>query len=134
MNLSLDQWRCLLTAALLLPWTAVLLKSQGYQKTLGAYSRARHTPANLSEEEAFEMAQAVSHMIDIAARYGLYRAKCLCRSLVLVRMLRNRGLTGDLVLGARIEDEKFGAHAWVNLDGQVVNDRPDVAGKFDPFT
>ena len=78
-------------------------------------------------------ARAICRLVDIAARYGPYRAKCLCRSLVSLKLMRASGLDGELVLGARIEDADFNAHAWVRLDGVVVNDRPDIDSRFQPF-
>jgi hypothetical protein len=53
--------------------------------------------------------------------------RCLARSLVLLRMLAGRGLSGTLVIGVRIEPD-FGAHAWVELDGRPLLDPIDAAG------
>ena len=98
-----------------------------------AYSHINKNSLEQSELAAIGYGKKLSRMIDVAARYGPYRAKCLCRSLVLIRLLRRRNLAGDLTLGAQLKDEKFGAHAWVSLYGQVVNDRSDVASTFSQF-
>lgn len=46
-------------------------------------------------------------------------AKCLVRSLVLVRMLARRGTPAQLVLGVK-PGTAFAAHAWVEVDGEPV--------------
>jgi hypothetical protein len=45
--------------------------------------------------------------------------RCLARSLVLTRMLANRGIPARLVIGARTAPD-FLAHAWVEYAGQPV--------------
>jgi hypothetical protein len=45
--------------------------------------------------------------------------RCVNRSLVLVRMLARRGVSTDLVIGVRAPSD-FGAHAWVELEGQPL--------------
>jgi hypothetical protein len=49
------------------------------------------------------------------------------RSLVLWALLRARGVVSQLCVGARCEGGVFSAHAWVEYEGVVLNDRPDVA-------
>ncbi len=46
---------------------------------------------------------------------------CLIDSLALARYLLRSGMRPDFVIGVR--DAPFSAHAWVALDGEVVNDR-----------
>jgi hypothetical protein len=45
--------------------------------------------------------------------------RCLARSLVLTRLLAQRGIPAKLVIGAQADPEFF-AHAWVECDGQPV--------------
>jgi hypothetical protein len=49
---------------------------------------------------------------------------CLQRSSVAVTMLRSRGVHAEMVIGAQRLPLK--AHAWVEVDGRVVNDKPEV--------
>jgi hypothetical protein len=53
---------------------------------------------------------------------------CLERSSVLVKMLRRRGLPAHMVIGA--QKLPFKAHAWVELDGAIINDRLVSREKF----
>jgi hypothetical protein len=50
--------------------------------------------------------------------------RCLQRSAVTACLLRKRGVCAQLVLGA--QQTPFKAHAWVEVDGHVVNDKPYV--------
>jgi hypothetical protein len=45
--------------------------------------------------------------------------RCLIRSLVVVRLLEQRGIPSRLVVGVRT-DPGFGAHAWVEHEGRPV--------------
>lgn len=72
-------------------------------------------------------------MIDLAARRGVFKANCLHRSLVLWWMLEMRGIRSELKFGARRLDGSFEAHAWVELDGRIINDAPDIREQFAPF-
>jgi len=47
---------------------------------------------------------------------------CLQRSVVAARLLRKYGVNGRLVIGYR--PSPFFSHAWVEVDGRVVNDSP----------
>ena len=62
------------------------------------------------------------------------RGNCLSQSLALVWLLRREGLTPTLRLGVRLQDAKFDAHAWVEDEGRVLNDTPDVHTRFAPLT
>ncbi len=66
----------------------------------------------------------VCRSVDRAAMYYVKRAWCLQRSATTVCLLRRRGVPAEMVIGA--ERMPFYAHAWVEVDGQVVNDHPDV--------
>lgn len=48
---------------------------------------------------------------------------CLQRSMCAARMLRARGVAARLVIGYR--PTPFFSHAWVEVDGRVVNDSPE---------
>jgi hypothetical protein len=51
-------------------------------------------------------------------------ALCLQRSAVTACLLRKYGVAGHLVIGAQQMPLK--AHAWVEVDGRVVNDKQYV--------
>jgi transglutaminase superfamily protein/coenzyme PQQ synthesis protein D (PqqD) len=68
------------------------------------------------------LATALSQAVDQAAAFYFKRAWCLQRSAVAMALLRLRGLPAKLVIG--IHQVPFHAHAWVELRGRVINDRP----------
>lgn len=47
---------------------------------------------------------------------------CLQRSVVAARLLKKYGIAAQLVIGYR--PSPFLSHAWVEVDGRVVNDSP----------
>jgi Transglutaminase-like superfamily len=49
---------------------------------------------------------------------------CLQRSAVATTLLRRYGIHAEMVIGAQRLPLK--AHAWVEVDGKVVNDKPEV--------
>jgi len=60
--------------------------------------------------------------VDEACVWYLKPAACLQRSAVATWLLRRHGVRADLVIGYR--PVPFESHAWVEVDGHVVNDRP----------
>ena len=71
--------------------------------------------------------------INRVKRYSLFRGNCLSQSLALASLLGRRGIQSSLRLGVRMTDSKFDAHAWVELDGRVLNDTQDVHTRFTPL-
>lgn len=78
-------------------------------------------------------ARRVARMVSIAANHGPYRASCLPRSLLTWWLLRRQGIATALLFGVNREGGAFSAHAWVELDGVVINDGPQVAKRHAPF-
>jgi len=59
------------------------------------------------------------------------RAECLAQSLVLGRLIVELGHRSVTVrIGVRPGEASLAAHAWVEVDGAVVNDAADVAARF----
>ncbi len=70
-------------------------------------------------------AQRICSAVDMACIWYWKEALCLQRSAATVCLLRQYGVPGQLVLGA--QQMPFKAHAWVEVAGQIVNDRPYTA-------
>jgi hypothetical protein len=66
----------------------------------------------------------------IARGAALYpgRALCLERSLALYHYLRRRGVAVEFRMG--VQTYPFGAHAWVEYRGHVINDVPEHVKRF----
>ena len=69
-----------------------------------------------------------------AASFGLFRPLCLVRSLGLRLLLEDAGISGAVVrVGVKVVDGHFIAHAWVEYNGAVVGDDPDVVASYQPL-
>jgi hypothetical protein len=95
-----------------------------------ALLRIEHAHANTIDAAH---AQHLSRLLDIAAHRLPVRSTCLTRSLALAWMLRRRGAAAHVRIGVRFASGTLDAHAWVELDGQPVNDRADVSTRFAAF-
>jgi prolyl oligopeptidase len=69
--------------------------------------------------------QQVCRAVDIACVLYFKRVLCLQRSATTTMLLRKYGYPAEFVIGARIVP--FKSHAWVELDGLIVNDRPYIS-------
>lgn len=77
--------------------------------------------------------QALAGLVNIAARHTVGPVTCLTRSLLLVWLLRRRGVRGQLRIGVRRIESGLAAHAWVEVDDMPVNDQADIGARFLPF-
>jgi len=63
--------------------------------------------------------------VDMACIWYWKEALCLQRSAATACLLKNYGVPARMVIGA--QQKPFRAHAWVEVDGRVVNDKPYVS-------
>ncbi|HSH16539.1 MAG TPA: lasso peptide biosynthesis B2 protein, partial [Verrucomicrobiae bacterium] len=82
-----------------------------------------------TREIVFDSEKAVRR----AARFHLVEMKCLPRALALTKMLAARGIAVDLKLGVRREDGDFAGHAWVEWNGEAVNESAPVTASYAPL-
>ena len=64
----------------------------------------------------------IARLVSIAADHGIYRARCLEKSLVLRWLLARRGIHAQLAFGAYKAGGAMQAHAWVEIDGVPLNE------------
>ncbi len=76
---------------------------------------------------------ATGRVVAIAARYAPYRGNCLSRSLTLWWLLLGQGIQTDLRIGVTWPPGQFEAHAWIEYQGVVINDRQDVGRRYSAF-
>ena len=62
--------------------------------------------------------------VDVACIWYWKQVLCLQRSAATACLLRRHGAKAQMVLAAR--PMPFRAHAWVEVEGRVVNDKSDV--------
>ena len=118
----------------LLPLVAALLRLLGYPRTLRLLSRwSSAAPPRVDlPQDSMAYALRLGRLARMAGRYVPTNGSCLRQSLLVWWLLRRKGVPAELRIGGRTQ-EGFTAHAWVEVDGQPVNDAPDVAEHFAPF-
>lgn len=136
-SLSLGDYYMLLWANIMLPVTGLRLRTQGFKKAYGWANGGSSMPPQKTGDSLNRPIQ-LGKLINFAALHGLYHAKCLCRSLVLLKVLRKEGFAGELKVGVSSESggkppSILDAHAWVECDGVVVNDHANVAANHAVF-
>ena len=122
--------RVLIEVAFLLPAVSLALRTIGWVRIQRLLDREPSMPTRRSLEEA----RHLSALVESMARRSPMQHHCLQRSVVLCQVLRRRELEAELRLGVRREpagERHF--HAWVEHDGEVLNDVQHVRALFTTF-
>jgi hypothetical protein len=69
-----------------------------------------------------ETVETVCAAVDIACIWYWKEVLCLQRSAAAACLLKRCGVPAQMMIGA--QQMPFRAHAWVEVDGRVVNDKP----------
>jgi hypothetical protein len=118
--------RLFLRALVLLPLVTLSLRWRGFRATQAALQRFLSNPNQESDAAlASKDAALTAHMVNAADRHGLVHPSCLAKSMALWWLLGRRGIPARLRIGIRKEKEKFEAHAWVEHDGNALNEPDD---------
>ena|SRR5216683_4386161 len=87
----------------------------------GLYNRVRRYPI-ANKTPSPHAVQQISSAVDMACIWYWKEALCLQRSAAVACLLKRYGVPARMVIGA--QQMPFKAHAWVEVDGRVVNDKP----------
>src|SRR3954452_16591813 len=98
-----------------------LLSLRGFSR-VHAFTRTRRVARRTASSATPEVTARVCRAVEEACIWYVKRAYCLQRSSVATWMLRRRGVAAALVIGYR--PVPVDSHAWVEVGGQIVNDRP----------
>jgi len=85
------------------------------------YDRVRKYPLG-KRMTAPDAAERICSAMDMACIWYWKEALCLQRSAATACLLKKHGVPAQLVIGA--QQMPFKAHAWVEVGGRVVNDKP----------
>lgn len=118
-----------LRAFLLITMFDAVLRLRGLQRGLALARRLGD--AEPAGTWSAEQTEAVGRRVAFAAAFYPRRALCLEQSLALYVMLRKAGAPAVLRIGVR--PVPFAAHAWVEIDGQAVNEPQDFITQLVPF-
>lgn len=88
----------------------------------GLYRRVRAYPVHQPPGSGIHTPEQICTAVDQACTWYWKEALCLQRSAATACLLKRHGVRAQLVIGIR--QIPFRAHAWVEVDGYVVNDRP----------
>jgi hypothetical protein len=70
----------------------------------------------------------VCRAVDLASVFYFKQVRCLQRSAVTTVLLRQAGVAAEMVIG--VQQCPFRSHAWVEVAGRVVNDKPYTAAMY----
>jgi len=70
-------------------------------------------------------------LVSMAARLHLVRMTCLPRALVLRWMISRRGIPAQLRLGMSKSSRGMFAHAWVEMQAEMIGEPQDIAERFE---
>jgi Transglutaminase-like superfamily len=85
------------------------------------YKKVRSYPV-MNLTPAPDSVERICNAVDMACIWYWKEALCLQRSSATACLLKKYGVRAQMVIGA--QQMPFKAHAWVEVDGQVVNDKP----------
>ena len=115
----------------LLMFDALALRDTGFKRTYSVTRRrkvARRKASGGGAAPTDDVTPRVCRAVEEACAWYFKRALCLQRSAVATWLLRRRGVRAELVIGFR--PVPVDSHAWVEVDGKVVNDRPQYQKHF----
>ena len=134
-SLSKSDRALLIKAMFLLPVVATSLKIFGLRRTqswLGKNVFDRTLPPT---EQTRSNARRAAQMVAAACRQHPLRNSCLPRTVVLWSLLQRRGIEADVRIGVRYDTQgQFESHAWLEWNGEVLNDAADVGTQYLPFS
>lgn len=114
-----------LRALLLLPMVSLSLRWRGFRATQDSLNLLLTSAESESGFAARSTdAAVIARMVDAADRHGVVHPSCLAKSLTLWWLLTRKGIAAKLRVGIRKNLEKFEAHAWIECDGEALNE-PD---------
>lgn len=86
----------------------------------GLYGAVRRRPCR-SDAVTAATAEQICAAVDLACIWYWKHVLCLQRSAATACLLKDHGVPAQLVIGA--QHMPFRAHAWVEVNGRVVNDK-----------
>jgi len=87
------------------------------------YDKVRNYPIGRTPTSV-EPTERICAAVDIACIWYWKEVLCLQRSSATACLLKRHGVQAQMMVGA--QQMPFKAHAWVEVNGRVVNDKPYV--------
>jgi hypothetical protein len=102
------------------------LRRSGYQRTCQRFAGTERTP----RPDAEARVAASVRMVDLVTARLPVDTACLPRSVALWSLLRRQGVASQIVIGVRPGGAPLDAHAWVERNGQPINETPERVATF----
>lgn len=132
-SLSKSDRALVIRAMFLLPIVATSLKTVGVRRTQSWLTRNFLSPTVPLTEQTRANVRRAAQMVAVACRRSPLHGSCLPRTIVLWSLLRRQGIATDVRIGTRSSHGEFQAHAWLEWNGEVLNDTAEVATQYLPF-
>lgn len=91
------------------------------------YQKVRRSPVG-SLVELPDVTERICAAVDMACIWYWKEVLCLQRSAATACLLKRYGVPAQMMIGA--QQTPFKAHAWVEVNGRVVNDKPYMREKY----
>ncbi|WP_128912246.1 lasso peptide biosynthesis B2 protein [Granulicella sibirica] len=101
-----------------------LMHFRGFQEI---HTAVRNSPPRAVGSTAPDDGE-LSRAVDLACVFYFKPVLCLQRSAAATVQLRRCGWNAEMVIGAQLLP--FQSHAWVEIDGRVINDKPYITEIF----
>lgn len=85
------------------------------------YDKVRKYPQH-EAPSAESVVQKICAAVDTACIWYWKEVLCLQRSAATACLLKRNGVPAQMMIG--VQQMPFRAHAWVEVDGRVINDKP----------
>jgi transglutaminase superfamily protein len=136
LSLSPGEKRLLLASMVSLPINGLALRMMSLSRWRALLSRRAmvlRAGQNAPSGSQLISARRIARMVRVAASRGPYRGNCLQQSLTLWWLLDRQSIESEIRFGARTQDGKFEAHAWVEVEGIALNEAPGIQDRFKRF-
>jgi len=111
--------RLVLESWLLLIYFEFVMRFRGF-KVL--HEVVRNEKVRDASDPVLSSSTDLCHAVDLACVFYFRQVMCLQRSAATTLLLRRHGREGEMAIGAQLLP--FKSHAWVEIKGAVVNDKP----------
>jgi hypothetical protein len=102
-----------------------LLKLTNFSKLLKTVEKWPIANGRITD---FKLIKRIRASVEQAQAYYPKKVACLQNAAVMTCLLRRRGIPAVMVIGAQEFPPK--AHSWVEVEGRVVNDRPNLQTEY----
>lgn len=105
-------------------WKLILFDLYSLHGNFNAfYDDVRRYPC-ANRKPSTDTVERICAAVDMACIWYVKQALCLQRSAAATWLLRDYGIAAQLTIGAQGMPLK--THAWVEVDGHIVNDKSDI--------